>query len=392
MQKGSILMRKIMLTCLVVSALLGAVTLAPAEAVGQVNQKNLVTVTVLGEGMSKADAMRDGQRKAIEQAAGTLIYSQSQTKDFALVRDTVLARAAGFIQECKVLSGGSGPADDGTWALKLRCVVSKKGIEDTWGVVTNLLKQMGRPKIMVFLRERIDENWQDVPTVQTRVENLLLKSGFLLVDKNQIKEIDRRDLQSAMAEDKPGLVAAIAKRFGAQIFVTGQATATKDADYPKQLYGRMRHKYWGEANVKTFRADTGQLISSIPGKSFPGVQGSARGAAKQALDAEGRFIAPRITNNILRFWMDAMEGRGEIQLKVSGIKYLEYTRLKKALAKLKEVKDVRAKFASGNADISIEADCTAESLAEKIAEQMEDKLEISDVSQNVIKATFVKGN
>ena len=212
------------------------------------------------------------------------------------------------------------------------------------------------------------------------------------MDKNQIKEIDRRDLQSAMAEDKPGLVAAIAKRFGAQIFVTGQATATKDADYPKQLYGRMRHKYWGEANVKTFRADTGQLISSIPGKSFPGVQGSARGAAKQALDAEGRFIAPRITNNILRFWMDAMEGRGEIQLKVSGIKYLEYTRLKKALAKLKEVKDVRAKFASGNADISIEADCTAESLAETIAEQMEDKLEISDVSQNVIKATFVKGN
>lgn len=381
-------MRRIMLSGLVVIVLLGGFFLVPAFGAN----KNLATVTVVGEGMTKAEAMRDGQRKAIERAAGTLIYSQSQTRDFAIVRDTVLARAAGFIQSCDILSGGKGPAEDGTWALKLRCVVSKKGIEDTWGVVTNLLKQMGRPKIMVFIRERIDKNWQEVPTVQTRVENLLLKSGFLLVDKGQIKEIDRRDLQSAVAEDKPSLIAAIAKRFGAQIFITGVATATKDADYPKQLYGRMRHKYWGEANVKTFRADTGQLISSIPGKALPGVQGASRSAAKQALDAEGRFIAPKITNNILRFWMDVMEGRGEVRLKVSNIRYGDYVKLKKALAGIKQVKDIRAKYSSRNADVSIEADCTAEVLAEKIAEAMEDKLEITDVSQNVIKADFVKGD
>ncbi len=381
-------MRKIMISSLIAFVLVSICFAMPAQAAND----NLVTVTVVGEGMSKTEAMNDAQRKAIEEAAGSFIYSQSQTKDFTLVKDTVLARAAGFIQSREILSGDKDPADDGTWAIQMRCVVSKQGIEDTWGVVTNLLKQMGRPKIMVFIRERIDETWQEVPTVQTRVENLLLKNGFLLVDKGQIKAIDERDLQAAVAEDKPGLIAAIAKRFGAQIFITGVATATKDAEYPKELYGRMRHKYWGEANIKTFRSDTGQLISSIPGQAFPGVQGAAQTAAKQALDAEGQFIAPLITNNILRFWMDVMEGRGEVRLKVSNIKYGDYVKLKKALSAIKQVKDVRAEYNNSNADISIEADCTAELLAEKIVEQMEDKLEISDVSQNVIKAEFIKGN
>lgn len=55
--------------------------------------ENLVEVTVTGQGTNKDDAVRDAQRKAVENGAGTFIYSQSQTKDFALVKDTILARS-----------------------------------------------------------------------------------------------------------------------------------------------------------------------------------------------------------------------------------------------------------------------------------------------------------
>ena len=58
-----------------------------------------------GQGENKDEAVRDAQRKAVENGAGTVIYSHSQTKDFALVKDTVLSRAAGFIQSFEVLSG-----------------------------------------------------------------------------------------------------------------------------------------------------------------------------------------------------------------------------------------------------------------------------------------------
>ncbi len=147
--------------------------------------------------------------------------------------------------------------------MKLLAVVSVQGIEDMWGVVTTLLQQMGRPKIMVFVREKIGEDVQDDSTVQTRIENLLLKSGFLLVDKEQLKEIDKKDLQAAAAEDSPARIQAIAKRFGAQLFITG--TANSHAGPAKNVSGVELFPIRPESNIRCYRSDTAQLLSSIPG-------------------------------------------------------------------------------------------------------------------------------
>ncbi len=72
--------------------------------------------------------------------------------------------------------------------------------------------------------------------------------------------------------------------------------------------------------------------------------------------------------------------------------FKQYTKLKKALVKIKGVKDVNGKYSNKIADISIESDMQGEKLAEKIAERFEDILEITDVSQNVIKADYKKSD
>ena len=347
------------------------------------NNKNLVEVTVTGGGVTEDDALRDAMRKAIERGAGTFISSQSQTKDFALVRDTILARAAGFVQSRKILSKSQLP--DGTWEVRISAVVSVQGIEDTWGAVTTLLAQVGRPKIMVFIREKIADKDQDDSTVQTRIENVLLKSGFLLVDKNQLKAIDRRDLTAAVADDNPAKVQAIAKRFGAQIFITGVANCTAG---PITSIGGVRlYPYQAEANVRTFRSDTAQLLSSVPGRPTRGVDRVWRSAASKALDTQARVLAPLVLADILTFWQEALAGRGEVQLQVEGISFTQYMALKKKLKEIKELKDINAKYANKIAECSLQSDVNAEALAEKIAEAI-GEVEITDVSQNVIKAKF----
>ena len=362
-----------------------AVVALPARAQVVSKGKNLVQVTVTGEGTSEEEALRDAMRKAVERGAGTFISSQSEVKDFALVRDTVLARAAGFIQSREILSKNTTP--DGMWTMKISAVVSVQGIEDTWGAVTTLLQQMGRPKIMVYVREKIAEKTQDDSTVQTRIENILLKSGFLLVDKNQLKEIDRKDLEAAAAEDNTAKIQAIAKRFGAQIFITGVANCT--AGPRKSVGGILLYPYQAEANIRTFRTDTAQLLSSVPGSPTRGVDRVWRSAAQKALDAQAQYIAPRVLRDILGFWQEALAGRGEVQLQVQGLSFTQYMKLKKQLKTIKQVKDVTTKYSNKIADCSIESDVNAEALAEKIAEALED-LEITDVSQNVIKAEFKK--
>ena len=373
---------KLSLACLLVVMVVSS---AEAQKVRKISA-NLVEVTVVGKGMSETEALRDAHRKAVETGAGSYIYSQSKTKDFVLVKDTIIARSAGFVQSTTVLAKKQD--EDDVWSVKIKAVVSVKGIADAWGVTINLLKQMGRPKIMVFISEKVGRRRIENSTVQTRIENLLLKSGFLLVNKNQLKAIDRKDLAAAIANDKPAMVQAIAKRFGAQLFISGSANAASGG--AKRIGGVVFHAYEAEANIKCYRSDTAQLLSSIPGAATRGVQRVANSAAKQALDSQAKMIAPKVRNDILRFWQDALEGRGEVIIEVSGIpKYSRYSKLKRALKKIKGVKSVKGNFHNKVAKMSIESDTNAETLADRISEAMEDVIEIDDTSQNVIKAKYV---
>jgi len=375
-------MSKQAVVCCVLAGL-AACTFRPAAAKdtpGANKTPDVVTVTVIGVGMDKDSARRDAMRKAVEKAAGTYIYSQSKTEDFALVRDTILTRSAGFVQKDEVLSAKK--VSDGTWELKLRARVSVKGVVDTWGVVKTLLKEMGRPKIVVFISEKIDRAVQEDSTVQTRIEKLLLESGFLLVNKEQIAAIREKDLEAAVAENNLPKLQAVAKRFGAQLFVSGSTSATLTSS--RSVYGVEMHRYGSDGDIKCYRSDTAQLLAARNATGYSADR-TSHVAAKKALSALGDRIGPQVRDDILNFWSDVLQGRGELVLEVEDLSFPQYLKLKKALEGIEQIKDVSASYSNKIAKCSIQSDVRAEALAEKLVEKVLN-LEITDVSQNVIKA------
>jgi copper chaperone CopZ len=248
-----------------------------------------------------------------------------------------------------------------------------------------MLKAHGRPKIMVFINEKIDKYPVETSTVQTKVEDLLLKSGFLLVDKDQMKDIDQKDLAAAMAENKPEKAQAIAKRFGAQIFIKGSANADRGND--SRISGVDLATYEGEANLRVFRSDTGQVMAAVAGVSTRGVQRVPGSAAKQALDLQAKRVSPELQLKILTFWQDVLCGRGELKLEISGVSFKQYQDVKKALKEIKQIKEVTTEFHNNNVEASIQSDVGAEKLAEAISDAVKG-LDIEDVSANVIKAKY----
>ncbi len=379
-------------TVLVLAALLLAFAAAPLWAADKKEDPdvvkkgdNLVEVTASGSGTTKDEAVKDAQRKAIERGAGAYIHSQSETRDYQLIYDTILARAAGYLQEYKVVSASE---NDGIITVKIKAVVSVKGIEDTWGVVQNLLKAMGRPKIMVFISEKVDDKASDDSTVQTKIEALLLKNGFELVDKKQVKEIDKKDLAAAVTEDKPAKAQAIAKRFGAQIFISGSAEAafgeaTKVWDVKLQNYG-------AKANVTCFLSDTAKKIGSHNAKEASSDR-MKNVAADKALAGLGDQLALQVQMAVLEHWMEAMQGRGDVKLEVSGIAFKQVGKLTEALKGVQGVTDVDEprEFHNNVAEYSLKTALTAKELAKKFADIA--NLDITDVSQNVVKATWKDG-
>lgn len=372
------------------------------------NAGNLETVRTQGMGTSREEAIADGMRKAVEQVAGQMLYSESQTRDYMLVRDSIIARAAGYVQSHEVLSTRQDAATGAT-VVELECVVSRQGIENTWGAVKALLQQMGRPKILVLITEKVDEVTgtvqggraiaqdsvkqviQDRSTVQTRLENLLLQSGFELVDQAQLEEINRRDLQAALAEDDPARAQAIAKRFGAQLFIKGTVHST--VGLPSAPGGVLLYNYEGQANIRCYDTDSGRLLSSHS-TPFPAPRGSGRtwrSGADMALTILGDQLAPAMQQDILRQWLDRTTSGGEVQLEISPVTLRQLVPLKRALLEIRGVSDVVYELNNNVAVVRIQTVHSARVLAEKLIEvEFSGKaLDPTDISANVIRATVI---
>jgi len=372
---------------MILSAVLAAVSMwaGPAWAAGD----GLVTVEVTGVGISKEDALKDARRNAVEKGSGTIIASETRTQDFQLVKDTILARSTGFIHSWRELSAQQSRIDD-TWTVKISAEVSIQGVKDELLVVQGLLKDIGRPKILVVINERVDKKLVEMSTVQTKVEGALKDSGFALVDRDQLKEIDKRDLQAALAGDKPDMVQAIAKRFGAQIFIYGVAEASRGND--TRVGGVNLATYEAQSNLKVFKSDTAEIEASVTGNTnrpARGVQQVPASAAKQALGLEADVVAKKVKDRLIENWRDFLVGGGEIKLYVEGMKFAQVRKLKSTLGEISNITEVNVEFANSVADCAIQSNISAKDLAEKIADALEDMIEITDVTQNVIKATYV---
>ncbi|MGB0716316.1 MAG: hypothetical protein ACPGXK_10580, partial [Phycisphaerae bacterium] len=185
--------------------------------------EDFVEVTVTGEGISEDSAMKDALRKALEQGGRVEISSHSEVDNFELIRDTVYSKAEGLVTDYKVLS--KGPAAGGIFYCEIRAKVSKSAIASTWGQVQNVLDQLGRPGVAVYILERIDGVVQDSSILESQIENKLVNVGFDVYAGEHIRRIAEKESGDAELEGNMAKIQAIAKNFGTQIFITGTAQA-----------------------------------------------------------------------------------------------------------------------------------------------------------------------
>ncbi|MCH8251238.1 MAG: hypothetical protein IID36_02165 [Planctomycetes bacterium] len=377
-------------SCWVLPLCFAASVLPERVAVAQDANATSVEVTVTGEGISEDDARNDALRKALEQGGKVFIDSYSEVENYTLVRDTIYARAEGIVKDYKILEKGDSAI--GAKFCKIRAVISKDSIASTWGEVQNVLDQVGRPGILVFILERIDGVIQDSSILESKIEKRLLDAGFAVYSGAQVRAIAENESADAHMENNIAKVQAIAKNFGTQIFIHGTAQANWAG--VKDLYGTQTAMFNGDGMVKMFYTDTGQLLAS---ESLANWRGGARGinthspqAGKMALGNAGVELVDRVYASVMKRWATRISAGGEITLEVEGIKAGTAIKLKKKLAALPKVKRVNQRFSKGIATYRIVAKMTAEQLAEYLVEpEWESLIEIVDITLNRVQAKGV---
>jgi hypothetical protein len=366
---------------------------APAAAPAPAGADDVVTVEAEGEGLDKDQATKAALRDALEKGGKTEIFSQSQVENFQLMHDTIISRAEGIVTDYQVVKGPTPVVGGGTVKVWIKAKVSKKAMVDSWGAIQNVLNQIGRPKIMVYIVEKIDGKTEEQSILETKIEERMLKSGFDLVDRNQTQVIAEKEKADAAAEDNLAKLQAIAKDFGAHILITGTANANQAG--LEDLYGTPAAFYNCDAQVKVFWTDTAKLLASV---GLPQTRGGARGkkefspqAGKQALDFAGQRVVNEIYQQVMTQWSTALSAGGELILEVEGMKAPAAIRLKKMLSEIEGVEKVNYDMTKGLVKFRINAKMGGQDLFEKLAEgEFEKAIELVDLKTNRIQAKAVE--
>jgi hypothetical protein len=365
----------------------GPVLAALAEEGAKRPASNIVQVTVEGEGVDKESAKAAALRKAVEEGGKQEIASFSQTENFTLVRDTIYSRTEGIVVDYKVLKEEEGTG--GSFFCRIQAKVDKTAIATRWGEVQNLLDQIGRPKIMVYIRERIDGEPQDGSILESQIEERLVKAGFDVVARRAMEAIAEKEKADAAAEDDVKKVQAIAKNFHAQVYIMGHGNANfaEIAD----MYGVKAAMYNCDAVAKCYYTDTGRLLAS---ESVPVTRRGARGkaikspqAGKAALAAAGQTIIDKMYVTVMQNWATQISAGGDVTLEVKDAKFSQANAIKKKLQTVKDIKTVHMQYSKGMASYRLVVKKTGEELAAILSEGDWDKLmEIEDVTLNRIQA------
>jgi hypothetical protein len=355
------------------------------------------TVRVTAEGFNRDDALKRALRKALEQGAGVQIAGFSKVENDELIRDTIYSRAAGVVSDYRIVETNEGAG--GTAIVTIEATVRPDAVARTWGEVQNLLDQIGRPKIMVWIDEHIDGRLEKDSIVAARIEQLFAKAGFDLVAREAIDDIRRRAAGEARAEGNAAKLAQLAKSSGAHILIRGTANANRAG--LENLYGVPAAFYNCDVQARVYYTDTGKLLAS---ESLPQTRAGVRSrsefspqAARLAL-AKATFpetdnpalpppLADRIYEAVMEQWSTQITAGGDIELEIQGVDFKGYVAIKKALGDLENIKRVDGDFTKGIGTFRIKADVSAETLAERLTEPPFGQwLEVTDLRLNRIEA------
>jgi hypothetical protein len=387
-----------------VACLLGLLLTLPAAAQPPPDNTPTIaepkTVRVTAEGYDRDDALKRALRKALEQGAGVQLAAYSQVANYELIRDTIYSRAAGVVSDYRIVEEREGAG--GTVVMTIEATVRPDAVAATWGEVQNVLDQIGRPRIMVWIDEHIDGRLQKDSIVAARIEEMFTKAGFDLVSKEALDDIRRRAKLEAEAERNAAKLAELAKDCGAHILIRGTANANRAG--LENLYGIPAAFYNCDVQARVYYADTGKLLAS---ESLPQTRAGVRSrkefspqAARSALvratfpEADNPAMRPplasRIYQAVMEQWATQISAGGDIELEIQGLDFKAYVQIKKTLGDVRHVQRVDGDFTKGIGKFRIKADVSAETLAEQLTDPPFDAwLEVTDLKLNRIQARAV---
>ncbi|HOX44710.1 MAG TPA: flagellar assembly protein T N-terminal domain-containing protein [Myxococcota bacterium] len=365
--------------------------LALAADVEKVETRGEAAIVGGDKAAARDKAIDDALRKAVEQAVGTLVSSETITENYQLLSDRIYSKAEGYVKNYKITGERE---EDGVLIVEIRAEVSTGAVAaDVEGLQT-LLKRKGKPKMLLMIAEQNigmadPAYWWgkggpvsvDLRTVETTLMEAMGKKGFTFIDPEVLSGKKSINLPVALVSEQQAM--RVADLTDAQIIVVGQAVAK---DIGRTWEGTNMRSANATVTVKVINTDNGLVIATAS-KAGAAYHLDSRTAGQIALKNASQALADELMTQIAQKWSAEVAGTLEVRMVVSGVttrkQLTEFITILRD--QVRSVKDVREESNSaGQAVLSID-------LAGEVR-AMATELEAKNFGSLKVQVTKVTGN
>ena len=343
-------------------------------------------------------AIEDAQRKAVEQAMGTMISSETVTENFQMINDRILSLSSGYIEKYRVTSE---KVVDNEMQVEISALIGTDKLKDSVQAIKSLIRRMDRPKLMVLIAEQSIREEGKQSSGKGDAGHVVLSATSLGVTENALIEffrkkgfdfVDRQALAGQIEVSDPltlvndkEKIKNIANLTDAQVVIFGQAQA--------RTTDKVHGIYSGQATIslRALKTDTGEIIAATNAHAaVPFVDPST--ANTKALTEASKQISLKIMEQILEKWQSESSGLRNISLIIKKVKYSEAKRFRSWLIKhIRGVKEVHQRSVKNQiAQFDLDMKGTAQDLADELSEKkfQEKTIEVLDLSPNKVSIEF----
>ena len=356
-------MKKIILVCGVLFVL-GGLLFAQSQTVTSEG------VATIGSDRAAArdKAIEDALRRAVEQAVGTMVESETSVEDYKLLSDRIYSRSSGYVQRYDVISEN---AEGNLLRVRIEAEVNSGNLNSDLAAIGLLQRRMKYPRVVVMIAEdnimRAGYFEEIYSLSNSQSEAVLIEAlkakGFNVVDPGYLRKSVSAGEAKAAWEGNQQAAGGIGKRLGAEVAIVGQAISTRAAN---NIHGSDLLSMSTTINVQAVKAGTGEIMAQASGQGTAAhinevvaLQESMKKASYQVTDA--------IIDGILQTWERESSGTRTLAMEVHDITSAELDRLKSSLEKLRGVTEVIVReFSDGSADLNIVAKTDAQDLSDAI--------------------------
>ncbi len=363
----------------------------PAGGGGEVK-----TITVEGsaagtDANAREQARQDALRKAVEQACGTFISSQTKVKNFEALYDKAMSLAAGYVESYDNVTY----RNEGDLTLcKLTARVSTASFEKEWARLLHTIEEEDNPRCVVVVIE--DNNVDDTAgprpdgVSQSVLENFFIEKGVQLMDKTATEDVRRRDIELAAINDDINKLAAMAAAFKADVVIRGLGEARQAGSV--QMGGQTLFRWSGTLTIRAYQTDSAQMLMSSTYQATKTTT-SQNAGGDEVLRACAEQNAGKILRDIGEAWRKRQNVRRTIQVTLQDCDRAGFKAFQAEMQKQQGVQSVRLKEMVNNVcQIEIDWAYDLERLASRIEELKADGATyvITEQTHDRITAKLVK--